>query len=506
MSFLYAKKDVSLKDCSTSTNCSFYDLLESLMPHGFNTAPIHRFFTLMRKMKGKSYLCEELEIGGDIQEEHEMFTRLYDNINIRADRISVFSCDSDSDFDHISDEDILGYAIIIKVKQADKYISAYILESVVKPLTKFGISNYYFHSIKNHETSIGTENNCRKFNLEGAFFAQQSGTTHVCAHAALRVAINSHPTFGVNKLTNKYINDSIDYFTKFMPGQGLSANCLREIIEKLGFRFFQADFSKNTEIDYDRFLYPYLESGLPTILGINSWDRSTNKMNGHVLTVIGHTTNFDRWQPEADRGYGNYPVKPYITTAEWCDHYIINDDNYGMYCTIPSESMRNFIVPSKNPNPHAVIALTIAPKDISLEGYIAEQKAIMIFRRIISQGLCIRISNNWMCRLIKSFDKVVCRTILVKKNHYLSQFSEKDEIKLNFPELLWVTEISLPNLYSANKSKIGEIVLDATNSDDLEVLFAWLPEVYLQKDILNFNFGINSHIPILRNTKANMEW
>jgi hypothetical protein len=102
-------------------------------------------------------------------------------------------------------------------------------------------------------------------------------------------------------------------------------------------------------------------------------DRNSNTRIGHVVTVLGHTSNFDRWKPEADRGYGNFPLRPYISSAEWCDHYVINDDNYGMYSTLPSEAIRNFMVPNRNPFPHASMAITIVPKEVTIHGYMAEQ-------------------------------------------------------------------------------------------------------------------------------------
>ncbi|MHC4122321.1 MAG: hypothetical protein ACYSSI_02005 [Planctomycetota bacterium] len=500
MENIYATENASLVNCDSFDKCSFYDLVDKLIPYKFNAAPLHRFLSIMRKMKSKSYLLEELEIDGEIKEEKEMFENIRGAIEFKAQRISFFSSADCKEIDEITEDNFLGYAVIITAKKLGNYISAYILESIVKPPE---LRNYYLHNIRVHKTCIGTKENSREFRIKGSFFAQQSRVTHACAHAAIRVAINSHPIFGQRKLTNKYINSLTNN-----PERGLYKPEIMNVIKSLGFKIFQADFSENTKIDYDHFLYPYLESCLPTILGINRWDRINNQMVGHVVTVLGHTTNFDRWQPEADRGYGNYPIKPYISTAEWCDHYIINDDNYGMYCTLPSESMRNFIVPDKNPNPHAVIALIIAPRELELEGYYAEQKSIVALSKILSHfPHCLGTNNNWVCRIIKAQGSIVCRTILVNKEDYMSQFAEIG-IALELPEKLWVTEISLPNLYCANKRKIGDIVWNAQKKgpEQENPLFAWFPEIFLENQFLNYGFKVNTHLPIFRGTGAVLEW
>jgi hypothetical protein len=66
-------------------------------------------------------------------------------------------------------------------------------------------------------------------------------------------------------------------------------------------------------------------------------------------------------------------LEPYIPVTAWCDHYVVSDDNYGMHVTLPSEMIRNFVVPSKNPNIHAMAAVTLLPRSVKLGGYAAEQ-------------------------------------------------------------------------------------------------------------------------------------
>jgi hypothetical protein len=336
------------------------------------------------------------------------------------------------------------------------------------------------------------------------------------------MALNSSPFLHGQKLTNKEINDFLT-IPKYQAGSGLRLEQIRAIVNSRGYGAHIVNFFEKTDVEYDHFLYPALESCFPTILGIQWWNRGQNQLIGHVVTVLGHTSNFDRWQPEANRGYGNFPLKPYLSSAEWCDHYVISDDNYGMYSTLPSEAMRNFIVPSKNPNPHASMAITIVPQTVTVYGYIAEQIALVRAYSLI-QNSKINSPSPWLVRLKnrkQDNTEIVCRTILQKKEKYetnikkyVTNLSPEQAVCLqSFPEYVWITEISLPHLYSANKHKLGDIVIKANTSEqDLisgqAVLWSWLPG-FIQ--IGNSNalqtWEISSHIPLIRNIEHSpAEW
>ena len=56
-----------------------------------------------------------------------------------------------------------------------------------------------------------------------------------------------------------------------------------------------------------------------------------------------------------------------------------------MYSTLPSDMLRNFIVPTKNPYLHAAMAVTIIPKGVTIHGYVAEQSATKIAKVHISK-------------------------------------------------------------------------------------------------------------------------
>ena len=356
----FAKKPEKLQPCNPKAK-SFFDLIESIW-EGQNNQPFHRFCTLMRKMHALSYVHEKLILNQELLDEQEMLRiHLKSKVDLTAERLTFFaSLPKPQEWDStklLPDDHILGYAVIVKVKEGTQHKVTFMLESVVRPPSVLiipegegifiaPITNYYLHNLKSFETVLGTQKQSRSISFDGSFFAQQNGLTSVCAHAALRTAVNSSGMLNVPKLTNKYINDSLN-MSDYNPHGGLDKKQMEHVVRNLGLHFHSANFLENTAIEYDHFMYPSLESGFPTILGLEWWDAVSKSPRGHVVTVLGHTMNSDRWEPEAQRGYGNYPIKPYIPAAEWCCHYIISDDNYGMYSTLPTDAVRNFIVPAK---------------------------------------------------------------------------------------------------------------------------------------------------------------
>jgi hypothetical protein len=207
------------------------------------------------------------------------------------------------------------------------------------------------------------------------------------------------------------------------------------------------------------------------------------------------------------------------------DHYIINDDNYGMYLTQPSEMIRNFLVPSKNPNLHAAWVLAAVPRGVRLFGFAAEQYASRI-QRVIFDRLAVKAAHpiQWFEYLknMVSQGNVVLRTLLCTRESYMEHLRRQDvsggiqptSEQLNrleeLPEHLWVCEISVPHIHTANRHKLGDVVFNALvdpgnyPSDSQKVLsqsfvLAWFPSlIVFGKDLAARPWHIQGHVPIMR--------
>ncbi len=525
---------------------SFYEFIDRLMPgEKTNRNPLRRLCTLMRKMHARSFLLENLRLNEEMQQEKEMLDRkLGGDIEFVATRLTFFCIPHDKLSWEVSPETfekyVLAYAVIVTFTLPDNHKFSHILEAVVRPpsvvLTEEikepfieTTTNYYVHNTREWLTSIGPKEDTKALKITGSFFSQQNTLTSVCAHAALRIAMNSSILDNTSKLTNHFINDQLSLH----PDQwhrGLGTDEIVRVVSNHGYEVHTVNFLEKTDLEYDHFLYPALESGCPTILGIQGWDVIRSQLTSHVVTILGHTTNSDRWDPQARCGYGNYPLKPYISSACWCDHYIMSDDNFGMFSTMPSDMLRNFIVPSKNPYLHASMAITIVPKSVAMPGYIAEQAATVHARAFIERINSIQGINIWLKRLGNTIQRdyskpgnrdIVCRTILQtaqRYRHYVESqnvllSAEQSEILSRLPEYLWVSELTLPNLYTGNKHKLGDVVINAGATPEEHVegnsfVLSWFPEIILLGPELTLqSWGINTHVPLIRNTKPPvLEW
>ena len=525
----------------SATDQSFYELNESLC-YGFRNDPLHRFLTLMRKMKAQSFVQEALVPNHELLDEQEMASIVCGrDVDLTAIRLTFFySMPESKHWQDIPNEYILGYAVIIKLHFSDHPIRTYVLESVVRSSVIFSygnepflvepVTNYYLHNQRTFFTTVGSsKEDSRNFAINGSFFTQQNSLTSACAHATLRMCINSSPTLDYkNKITNRFINESLQIdLNKYSiqnPLKYLTRDQIEDVICNLGYNVLYGDFVKNWEIEYDQYLYPTLESCCPTILGLDIPSQNI----GHAVAVLGHTLNSDRWSPQARRGYGNYPITKYHSATSWCDHYIISDDNFGMHLTLPSDMIRNVFDPNKNPNLHAIMAMSIVPRDIILPGYYAEQAAAVLIENLLEQFKPLEEINAWFKRLYQENNihrSLVYRTLLLNKDQYLAhlnkhneQITEQQMKRLsNLPGFIWVTEISLPNIYTGNKAKLGDMVLrtDITkediDSDAFEgFVMAWFPGIvqFWQSDMATELWGIDSHIPLIRHSDETLllEW
>lgn len=549
----FAKEQKLLESCQAPF--SFYQLVEDIWHPESNIGsdPMNRLCTLMRKMKVKSFIREELELNEELLEEQNMATqRCEKSVGLTATRLTFFRSLPPSlkwdEPNELPDDHLLGYAVIATLELPKNKYKTYLLESVVRPpsiwvrdtedrISIEPITNYYVHNRRNFETHIGTKEKSRTFTLPGSFFAQQNNLTHVCAHAALRMAINSSDTVTTEKLTNRRINEilGIDFSSpkkcvghlKDDPPEtkrGLGQQELEDVVSQLGGRTISADFAENTSVEYDQFIYPFVESACPVILGIEGRD-SRNEIINHVVSVLGHTLNSDRWEPEARVGYSGLQAQPYIPATGWTGHYIINDDNFGMYLTLPSDMLRNFLVPSKNPNLHARIAVAIVPSGVQFSGLWAEGIAVRIAQFLINK-IKIQHPSIWLKRLAQQSRSIVTRTLLQTKasyRQYIDGLVQKGHVTLtpeieqrldNMPEHIWVSEITLPHLYTGNKHKLGDVIIRA-NATDEEYLagksfeLAWFPGfIYFGSDNQILPWDVRTHVPLIREEKTVplLEW
>jgi hypothetical protein len=297
--------------------------------------------------------------------------------------------------------------------------------------------------------------------------------------------------------------------------------------------YTEADFFSYPNLEYNEKVYKYMESGFPVLLILSTKDEL------HVVTVVGHTLNTDLWKPEAEVAYKK-PIFSddaiiYCPAAAWVDHFIIHDDNFGMYRCLPAESLKRVTLPKHDPTFRAYFAVMLIPENVTTPAYEAEYASVKVTKHILLSYKNSKAGaiNKWLERILIS-DQLklvsVVRTMLVSKDHYTQNLEtfdfdekgftdgEKAELIKDLPELFWLSEITLPDLYTANRSKIIDFFYPSNLSplkDVNEIFNRWLqirfPEALLKNEGSAFSvydLSVLSHYPLFRlnNLYRTPEW
>jgi hypothetical protein len=493
-------------------------------------------------MGARTLIKEDLEPNQEILEE---FSSLEKRIGkpfaspAQAHRLSFFAAPcTNSDWKALPASSFLGYAVVLTAKMptdvpivAEKCPSgdlAYLLESVTRPpgwATEVGkdsyevrgVTNYYVHCKRVFPTTIGPLGGAKSYAVEGAFFCQQNGLTHVCAHAVIRMILNTADLVG-RTVTNGELNAilGIDH-ENTIADSGLSNDQIVQIIKNYGLSMVYGDFLGLPTVDYAEWMYPLVESGYPVFLTF-----APTHAEGHVVAVLGHTMNSDKWDCEAHLAYRPEAFGTYHASSAWVDHFVVNDDNFGMYTCMPPHYLRNRVLPQYDQTQRAIVALSILPKGIDVPPYNAERAAVSLVRNL-SGMFSPDSSNRWLKRIWDQIHQgtkgVVARTVICKRDDYLARLgSTRDsygngivvpmpQALLNAPDYLWLTEIALPDLYTANKHKLGDVLTDAKaglsgTRKIARFVWGWLPGIQIHNDsngdVVVTPWPLVGHVPIQR--------
>ncbi|MFA6816627.1 MAG: hypothetical protein WCS73_10075 [Lentisphaeria bacterium] len=453
------------------------------MENNFSCNPaIHRSFSLARSFGSKTFIQERILAEGLIKDENLELKELFPDYKCgELLRLSFWNVDikSENELAECDDNNLMGYVIIKKdyaTKLSGKLINYFhIFEGVFK---KYPHQHNY---IPHH--SIYKIRICNKiFSILGILYCQQNGLNKCCAHVALRSLITNYsPKLNVAYSSmNKIVRKS--RIGKYIPEDGLAINEIEAILNEFKISYKSLNYSKLTnefptirkDLPYQKYLYAGVESGCGSLLAFQIGEPGGECYGRHIVPFWGHTFNKDTWIPNANASYFNIGGGVgYIPSLNWTSSFIGHDDNFGP----------NFCVPQLYVNPEQVdYVVALQKPKVKYSGIIAETKSLNFLYSIINTKH-LNLNNEWINRLIwysnDKVQKIVFRAVCVEKEKYLSHLKNikdwngnKESLKFLkelpefLPEIVWVVEISLPQLFSANKRKIGEIVLNATEKED----------------------------------------
>lgn len=496
---------------------------ETLKKYGWDSRTISRLFSIARSSHNCAYcLIEDIDDVGLLKEDSEELLRLGYNCSPVNQRVSFWT-DKDQ---------LAGYMIVRDDAVIGESSKKYVFESVFRKYN-------HKHNCVAHPGIYHINVDGVLCEIHGVMFCQQNERNKRCAQVALRSLLSRYP--GLENLSYAQINSLAAHYRgmrpkgKYDPSDGMSAAQIEGVLDELGIRFRSVNYAKlarsnkkrnelHQKYRYSKFLYDGAESGFGALVGFNTYD-GVNAAR-HIVPVFGHTFNKDSWVPDSQKFYfksisdSSITGIGYIPSDSWTSSFIGHDDNLGSDYCIP----KAYLQPT---NVDYVVEL-LAP-GVVCSAIEAESCACRILGLLMNQLDCSSASS-WLMRIVTAFSSgnLVLRSICVEPDRYLAHLAESEDWlrnkensdtidgfkSLKLPKMLWVVEVSLPQLFPANERKLGEIVIDATsaiNPDTFNsVLWIRLPEWYympdhdkaveIPEDEMQFQQApscIQSHLPVI---------
>ena len=457
--------------------------------------PLRRILSQVRIHMARTTVVETLDDPADLVEENEDIKSLcpgYSADQSRAFRLSFFESHiGASDLASVSGEAFLGYAIV-KYDRIPPTPDVYpdgdeswrVYESVIRTSRH---DNNFVRGAPSWECNVGG----RIFKVTGYIYAQQNAITNSCAHVALRTAATR---FLGSDLSYRQINRWVADFRiargdpQTPPGKGLDSQEICHVLERAGARTFVGNYcgSNPVPVPYQSYLYGAVESGYPAIL---FFDLGTSSAGAHTVPVFGHTFNEDTWVPDANVMY--FPLRKItraVSSGTWVSMFIAHDDNAGSNYCIPQHYLESHRlccvaeppVSCKQQAGGVAYAIGTLPGDVLVNPIEAEaigsDYILAVLRHLPKDRR--RNQKRWLKRL-DDFNKnelLVLRTILVRGGDYAAHLglirgwdrnkklpgwlpsTIKDTVQ---DDVFWMVELSVPELFSANRRKVGEVLIRA---------------------------------------------
>lgn len=502
----------------------YFDLIDRVFrTPDASRAPLHRLCTLARKQGARSVILEPAGARPHIHEEITDLDRMHTGGGGAAEAIAIsfFACEiaDNDDLSEVEETQFLGQAIVINYRPpgSSDFTVSYVFEAFLEPpalARENGETLLLNNYLAPHVDTVCTVRD-RQFKVCGVYYCQQNSKTHVCAHACLRMAIRSADG---GELSPGAINRQLQITP---PCEGLSLGHIVEMIEHCGLQAEVADCDQLTHAQRLALLASIVESGDQALLVFKTGEQRDGLPEEHVVLVFGHTRHSDEWHPQALSLYGGPGSAKYLSASAWIDHFLIHDDNLGPYYTLGSYALES----DPDVRAHWIIAVRRWTPTLTANG--AEGITAAILTNILPM-LATSAQGRWFDYLTKKSWRYVLRPILIDRDDYLEHLREAeghDDTRMTaeeiarfkaLPERLWMVEFSLPALFTGNRAKLGEVLLNACPDEPLdkdpETVLAGLrlPHLMLvrtaQGEMVQTPSSLLSHSVLYRRTRCGLEW
>ena len=464
-----------------AADAEFVDIQRPFSNFGFvekrfaKSQTIHRCFSIARAAKCCCCIVEPLVDVGLLDDDTKEMKSLGYHVATTNFRLSFWKrpVHNRQEFELLAEFDLFGYMIArcdgLDPAEPNWYVFEAVLSKYDHPHNCVSMPGEYNLSVCG-----------RNFKMRGVMFCQQNMLNKRCAQVSLR-ALLSRVVPGhdvayskINAIARKVSNASGESYN---PSDGMNVKQIEQVLTEYGVRFKDVDYPRaakrpsklarlKKEIPYTKFMYAGAESGLGAMLGFKV--HGGDERSRHIIPIFGHTFNKDSWVSDARKFYFNDKdqCSAYMPSDSWTSSFIGHDDNLGPDFCVP----RAYVLPDD-----VDYVVELYRPGVKYSGAIAEAIAFQVLKHLQNS---LRVDNEWAPRLIDALDEgnVVLRSVSMPRETYIVHLRDMKswdatmESRLTFdgfaqmklPEVLWVIEVSLPQLFPANEAKIGDIVLDAT--------------------------------------------
>lgn len=356
-----------------------------------------------------------------------------------------------------------------------------------------------------------------ELSVSGAPFTQQDSRVGSCAQASIWMAARHmharyrygwYSTADITHLaspTDATVSVSLPAGSDFLLNDGMT-----RAIRAMGFQPLCCD--ENTP-SIARWMLPYIDSGLPVVLGFTTGPSDL----GHAVTVVGRVF---KQNPKPRR----LPLSIHeCDPLAWFRGFIAHDDQGGPYTILPTDSVAgtdaylggtaplvrqlNGKIRQLNLLQDAKWAVAFMPMKVFSKAEAAEESARVFISRYVKNASRIKTAlRSHHGRFPVSLDKfvlahkkrqVVLHTYLTSAagyRRYIAESGADNQLKgrllqLHLPHFVWVTEIASSGTFNhisyGFRRIFGHTIYDATSSgrDVTGQLAAHLPGVVMFHDV-----------------------
>lgn len=457
----------------------FFSLIERHWKcSGNDNSPLHRLATLARKQGAKALVIDDASDLPCVAFEIGALDESYGGGGAaEAYRFSFLSeIPEGEDIGTVGEGALIGLCILINYRApgSEAFCTSFVFEAFfATPSLEDG--QPLLNNFINCEAAFTVDVRGRAFTIRGLYYAQQNGITSVCAHACIRMATRT--MFPARRSPSTQEIDK-------QVGDASSADGMRveQIADALAY-FTGADIAQvNCDGlqagEYASILTAVADSGDIALLVFKTGPKGEfgeveeasdqGPQANHVVVVFGYSRNSDEWHPQAMPEYSGAPSARHSPASAWADHFIIHDDNFGPYLTLSSRALE------ADPSVEADHIIVVRRLKTNFDAHVAEAASAIILTQATQFFADDAPDNRWLNYLLRYAKPFVTRPVLLTRDEYSAHLSSAvahdgstvgaqilEKVVNQLPEILWMVEFTVPDLYTGNHSKLGEVLLDA---------------------------------------------